>query len=94
MEQREPLPTATPVVGTPDRRYLWILSRTPRLDELTHHRLIYLVCFVHLVSLVSLVCLLSLVQPNTRDKPNQPNKPDRLADCFSIMLDTFGWTST
>ncbi len=25
------------MVGTPDRRYLWILSRTPRLDEATYH---------------------------------------------------------
>jgi apolipoprotein D and lipocalin family protein len=30
----------TSVVGTPDRRYLWILSRTPRLDEPTYQRLI------------------------------------------------------
>lgn len=30
----------TSVVGTPDRRYLWILSRTPRLDDATYQRLI------------------------------------------------------
>ena len=28
------------MVGTPDRRYLWILSRTPRLDEPTYERLV------------------------------------------------------
>ena len=28
------------VVGTPDRRYLWILSRTPRLDEPTYELLV------------------------------------------------------
>jgi apolipoprotein D and lipocalin family protein len=30
----------TSVVGTPDRRFLWILSRTPRLDEATYRRLV------------------------------------------------------
>lgn len=30
----------TSVVGTPDRRYLWILSRSPRLDEATYQRLV------------------------------------------------------
>lgn len=29
-----------PVVDAPDRRYLWILSRTPHLDEPTYQRLI------------------------------------------------------
>jgi apolipoprotein D and lipocalin family protein len=29
----------TAVVGTPDRRFLWILSRTPQLDETTYERL-------------------------------------------------------
>jgi apolipoprotein D and lipocalin family protein len=28
------------MVGTPDRRYLWILSRTPRMDELTYELLV------------------------------------------------------
>jgi apolipoprotein D and lipocalin family protein len=28
------------LVGTPDRRYLWILSRTPRMDEITYGQLI------------------------------------------------------
>lgn len=28
------------MVGTADRRYLWILSRTPRLDEATYARLV------------------------------------------------------
>ena len=28
------------MVGTPDRRYLWILSRTPQLDDLTYQRLL------------------------------------------------------
>jgi len=28
------------MVGTPDRRYLWILSRTPGLDESTYERLV------------------------------------------------------
>ena len=30
----------TAVVGTPDRRYLWILSRTARLDEPTYELLV------------------------------------------------------
>ena len=30
----------TAVVGTPDRRYLWILSRSPHLDEPTYQRLV------------------------------------------------------
>ena len=30
----------TSVVGTPDRRYLWILSRTPQLDDAAYQRLI------------------------------------------------------
>jgi len=30
----------TSVVGTPDRRHLWILSRTPRLDESDYERLV------------------------------------------------------
>ena len=30
----------TALVGTPDRRYLWILSRTPRLDETTYQQLV------------------------------------------------------
>lgn len=30
----------TSVVGTPDRRYLWILSRTPRLDDAIYQRLV------------------------------------------------------
>jgi apolipoprotein D and lipocalin family protein len=30
----------TAIVGTPDRRYLWILSRTPVLDEATYRRLV------------------------------------------------------
>jgi apolipoprotein D and lipocalin family protein len=30
----------TALVGTPDRRYLWILSRTPLLDEPTYERLV------------------------------------------------------
>ncbi len=30
----------TALVGTPDRRYLWILSRTPQLDEPTYQRLV------------------------------------------------------
>ena len=29
----------TAMVGTPDRRYLWILCRTPQLDDLTYQRL-------------------------------------------------------
>jgi apolipoprotein D and lipocalin family protein len=28
------------VVGTPDRKYLWVLSRTPRMDEATYRRLL------------------------------------------------------
>jgi apolipoprotein D and lipocalin family protein len=28
------------MVGTPDRRYLWILSRTSQLDESNYHRLV------------------------------------------------------
>ena len=30
----------TAMVGTPDRRFLWILSRTPQLDEATYGRLV------------------------------------------------------
>ncbi|MDP1767283.1 MAG: lipocalin family protein [Nitrospirota bacterium] len=30
----------TAIVGTPDRRYLWILSRTPQLDEPTYRGLV------------------------------------------------------
>jgi apolipoprotein D and lipocalin family protein len=30
----------TALVGTPDRRYLWILSRSPHLDEATYQRLV------------------------------------------------------
>jgi apolipoprotein D and lipocalin family protein len=30
----------TAMVGTPDRRYLWILSRTPQLEEATYRRLV------------------------------------------------------
>jgi apolipoprotein D and lipocalin family protein len=30
----------TAMVGTPDRRFLWILSRTPQLDEATYRRLV------------------------------------------------------
>ncbi len=30
----------TSVVGTPDRRFLWILSRTPHLDDATYQRLV------------------------------------------------------
>ncbi len=37
----------------------------------------YLVCLVHLVS---------LMPPNKPDRPNRPNEQDRLADCFSILL--------
>ena len=29
----------TAIVGTPDRRYRWILSRTPQMDEATYRRL-------------------------------------------------------
>jgi apolipoprotein D and lipocalin family protein len=31
---------AAALVGTPDRRYLWVLSRTPTLDETVYQRLI------------------------------------------------------
>jgi apolipoprotein D and lipocalin family protein len=30
----------TSMVGTPDRRYLWILSRSPHLDESTYQHLV------------------------------------------------------
>ncbi len=30
----------TAIVGSPDRRYLWILSRTPQLEESTYRRLV------------------------------------------------------
>jgi apolipoprotein D and lipocalin family protein len=30
----------TAMVGTPDRRYLWILSRTPQLEDSTYQRLV------------------------------------------------------
>jgi apolipoprotein D and lipocalin family protein len=30
----------TALVGTPDRRYLWILSRSPHLDGATYQRLV------------------------------------------------------
>ncbi len=30
----------TALVGTPDRRYLWILSRSPHLDDATNERLV------------------------------------------------------
>ena len=30
----------TALVGTPDRRYLWILSRSPHLDEATYERVV------------------------------------------------------
>ena len=30
----------TALVGTPDRRFLWILSRTPQLDEAIYQRLV------------------------------------------------------
>ena len=39
----------------------------------------YLVCLVHLVS---------LMQPNKPDRPNRPNEQDRLADFFSILIET------
>jgi hypothetical protein len=39
----------------------------------------YLVCLVHLVS---------LMQPNKPDRPNRPNEQDRLADFYSILLET------
>jgi len=32
----------TALVGTPDRRYLWILSRTPQLEEPVYRRLVEL----------------------------------------------------
>ena len=32
----------TVLVGTPDRRYLWILARTPQLDDGTYQRLVTL----------------------------------------------------
>ena len=28
------------MVGTPDRRYLWILSRIPQLEDSTYQRLV------------------------------------------------------
>ena len=37
--------------------------------------------------LVGLVYLVSLMQPNKPDRPNRPNEQDRLADCFSILLE-------
>ena len=39
----------------------------------------YLVCLVHLVR---------LMQPNKPDRPNRPNQQNRLADFFSILLET------
>jgi apolipoprotein D and lipocalin family protein len=30
----------TAMVGTPDRRYLWVLSRTPQLEDSTYQRLV------------------------------------------------------
>ncbi len=30
----------TALVGTPDRRYLWMLSRSPQLDEATYQRMV------------------------------------------------------
>ncbi len=30
----------TAIVGTPDRRYLWILARSPRVDDQTYRRLV------------------------------------------------------
>ena len=30
----------TAMVGTPDRRYLWVLSRTPQLDDAIYRRLV------------------------------------------------------
>ncbi|MBP8154711.1 MAG: lipocalin family protein, partial [Nitrospira sp.] len=30
----------TAMVGTPDRRFLWILSRAPQLEEATYQRLV------------------------------------------------------
>jgi len=32
----------TVLVGTPDRRYLWILARTPRIDDDTYRKLVQL----------------------------------------------------
>jgi apolipoprotein D and lipocalin family protein len=32
----------TALVGTPDRRYLWILARTPRIDDGTYQKLVQL----------------------------------------------------
>jgi len=31
---------AAALVGTPSREYLWVLSRTPQLDEATYQRLV------------------------------------------------------
>ncbi len=45
--------------------------------------------FVHLVYPVYLV---GLVQPNNQDRPNRRDRPyeqDRLADYFSIRIETF-----
>lgn len=33
---------STALVGTPDRRYLWILARAPRIDDDTYDRLVQL----------------------------------------------------
>jgi hypothetical protein len=38
--------------------------------------------------LVYLVHLVSLMQPNKLDRPNRPNEQGRLADFFSILLET------
>ena len=49
---------------------------------------------VYLVCLVCLVCLVERNKPNEPDRPDRPNRPnrpneqDRLADFFSILLDT------
>lgn len=32
----------TVLVGTPDRRYLWILARAPEIDEVTYRKLVHL----------------------------------------------------
>ena len=43
------------------------------------------------VYLVCLVCLVERNKPNEPDRPDRPNRPneqDRLADFFSILLDT------
>jgi len=40
------------------------------------------------VCLVFLVHLVSLMQPNKPDRPNKPNEQDKLADYFSILLET------